>query len=55
VPARRPAELRFTPAGRVPLSVKVAEGTPFTDTTNEPGVPAVKVVEAALEIGTLKA
>jgi hypothetical protein len=48
VPLSTPAELSVTPLGNAPVSVKVGAGNPVAVTVNEPAVPTVKVVFAAL-------
>ena len=40
-------ELRATPLGRVPVSLKVGAGKPLAVTVKVPVVPTVKVVELA--------
>jgi hypothetical protein len=51
VPPSRPAEVKVTPLGRFPVSLKViVVGNPVAVTVNEPRVPAVNVVLAALLI-----
>jgi hypothetical protein len=47
VPESRPAELRVTPVGRAPVSLKVGVGLPDAVTVNVPAEPTVKVVESA--------
>jgi hypothetical protein len=48
VPLRTPAELRVTPEGSVPLSLKVGAGNPSAVTLKVPLCPTVKVVLFAL-------
>ena len=52
VPLSTPAA-NVTPAGRVPDSLKVGAGNPDAITVNEPRLPTVNVVAAALvKVGT---
>ena len=46
VPPNRPAELKVTPLGSVPVSLNVGAGKPVAVTANEPTVPTVKAVVA---------
>ena len=48
VPLSTPAEVKVTPVGRAPVSVKVGAGNPVAVTVNELAVPAVKILLAAL-------
>ena len=48
VPLSRPAGEKLTPAGSVPASVNVNGGDPEAVTVNEPRLPTVNVVAAAL-------
>ena len=48
VPARTPAALKLTPAGRDPDSENVGAGFPVAVTVNELNEPTVKVVLLAL-------
>jgi hypothetical protein len=48
VPERIPAELRVTPAGRLPTSEKVGVGYPLAVTVNDPALPTAKVVDDTL-------
>jgi hypothetical protein len=50
VPPRTPAELKLTPLGRGPLSVKVGVGKPVAVTVNDPAVPTTNVVLLELVI-----
>jgi hypothetical protein len=47
VPLSTPAA-NVTPAGSVPVSLKVGAGNPDAVTVNEPGLPTVNVVAEAL-------
>ena len=44
----RPAELKVTPLGKLPVSVNVGVGKPLAVTVKEPAVPTVNVVLFAL-------
>ena len=48
VPLSRPAVERVTPAGNVPVSLKVGAGNPEAFTWNESGPPMLNVVFAAV-------
>jgi hypothetical protein len=51
VPARIPvAAVKVTPAGRVPVTLKVGAGVPVAVTVKVPAVPTVNVVVPALVI-----
>lgn len=54
VPPSTPvAALKVTPAGSVPVSLKVGVGKPVAVTVNDPEVPTVKVVLFALVIAAV--
>jgi len=48
VPLNRPAEVKATPLGSVPVSLNVGDGKPVPVTVNDPTVPTVNVALAAL-------
>ena len=50
VPKSDPVFDSETPDGRAPVAAKVGAGAPVAVTLNEPAVPTVKVVAAALVI-----
>ncbi len=50
VPLSTPAELKVTPLGRAPVSLKVGAGKPVAATVNVPAAPTVKAVLLALVI-----
>ena len=47
-PLSTPAEVKVTPAGSAPVSLKVGAGNPVAVTVNELAVPAVKILLVAL-------
>jgi hypothetical protein len=48
VPPSTPAEVKVTPAGSVPVSLKVGAGIPVAVAVKDPTAPTVNVVAAAL-------
>ena len=48
IPLSRPAAEKLTPAGSVPVSLNVNGGAPEAVTVNEPRLPTVNIVAAAL-------
>jgi hypothetical protein len=48
VPLSTPAEVKVTPAGSVPVSLKVGAGIPVAVAVNDPAAPTLNVVVAAL-------
>jgi hypothetical protein len=48
MPLSTPAEVKVTPAGRVPVALKVGAGNPLAVAVNDPAAPTVKVVLAPL-------
>jgi len=50
VPLSTPADVKVTPLGSVPVSLKVGAGKPVAVTVNDPAVFATNVVLAALVI-----